>query len=91
MSQVEDEKSPPGSRGSPLLVQEQESLKQLVAVVGERAAAVRLGLARHTLARALGGLGLYPPTAFLIRQRLADVASAIADQECPANPNNPGA
>ena len=45
-------------------------LAAVVAAFGESAAVMRLGVSRHSLARALGGLGLYPGTETLIRQRL---------------------
>lgn len=72
MSQVERTKPRAPARGTPLADQDRAALKNLVELVGEREAAHRLGVGRHTLARALGGLGLYPPTAFMIRQRMAD-------------------
>jgi len=80
MSQVEFEKSLPGGRGAPLPLGDRRSLKKLVEDLGERGAAARLGLDRHTLARALAGLGLYPPTIFLIRQRLIGTTGTVDDQ-----------
>jgi hypothetical protein len=66
----------PHGRGSPLDETERGALASLVAVLGERETTRFLGLTRHTLARALGGLGIYPPTAFLIRRRLSEDAEA---------------
>lgn len=67
------------ARGAPLDEGDRAELKALVVRLGERGVVELFGLTRHTLARALGGLGLYPPTIFMIRQRLAVVASAAGE------------
>ena len=68
---------------------------------GERVTLARLGISRQTLARCLGGLGLYPGTHALIRQRLDVLDSercrtaAGCDEwphecrECPAGDTSP--
>lgn len=72
------------NRGSPLSDEERIALKVLVDSLGERNVIIRFGVTRHTLARALGGLGLYPSTLFMIRQRLGATAEgALAPQSTP--------
>ena len=83
MSQFSFSKSPPGRRGRPLVCEDLQGLQQLVAELGEREAAHRVGLTRHTLARALGGLGVYPPTAYLIHHRLAVAAGGSTEPRAP--------
>jgi hypothetical protein len=60
----------------PLSSAEREELGRAVSLLGERTAVERLGLGRQTLARALAGLGLYPGTHALIRERLASLSEA---------------
>lgn len=76
MSQVPSAQQP---RGAPLGDEERIQLKQVVDRLGEREVVQLFGVTRHTLARALGGLGLYPTTIFLIRQRLTAVVGAAGE------------
>ncbi len=61
------------TKGSALPEAERRRLADLVDQVGEREAVGLLGCNRQTLARCLGGLGVYPGTVALIRDGLARV------------------
>lgn len=61
----------PIPKGAPLPESERAALLRFVRARGEGQTAAALGLNRQTLARAMGGLPIYPGSVALVRQGLA--------------------
>ena len=62
--------------GHPLTELDRARVRELIDRLGERQAAVTLGVADRTLLRAVAGIGVYRGTAALIRERLRELGEA---------------